>query len=635
MFLPLLGRRWRLFGGQLWLCWLLWIQYDYSSFTAAGFNIPTISTSSRLSLPQFGCRRTSRRKLAEQSTTKTTTTTTTTRETEPSTEPLSKSSHRTHRPSLPWTLDTETYGPFNQHEDWGWCYSTVPPQGVASYECTPDNGVTIEGTVPLDLRGTYYKIGPGNFEREGRRYEHVLDGDGFVTAFTFDQGKVHYTGRFVETEFWRAETATNQILYRNVFGTQRRGGWWNNALDVRLKNVVNTNVLAWGGRLFALWEAGRPYELDPVTLETNLDMDPTEKLGPFYNLGNSDSVRGVTVDQGGPMDQLVSVARSFTAHPVIFKDDTLVIFTTAQNVQTKELGMEFVEYNREWQTIRRVPYTIPQTATAAHDFAVSEKYYCLFQNQFDIDNLPFLLGMKSPTQAMQLALERPNILHLIPRHGGDKAIRIEVPHYFTIHTVTNIVEENDQTLTIYSNGWDLTDERYFPKGTKYAPFLGSWGGPYPDFVNMVAPPSPFYRTTVDLQSGLLLEHHPVIPGLAMEFPKQDAQQQPEVVYMAVASTNSTSLPGTGLAKVNTVTNDIEVWWAEHKVFTGESEIVPKRNGAPGSWIVTILYDADQRRATVGILDSERFADGPVCRIHLPHSLAYALHSKFVPKENDT
>ena len=121
----------------------------------------------------------------------------------------------------------------------------------------------------------------------------------------------------------------------------------------------------------------------------------------------------------------------------------------------------------------------------------------------------------------------------------------------------------------------------------------------------------------------------------MEFPKQDAQQKPEVVYMAVASTNSTSLPGTGLAKVNTVTNDIEVWWAEHKVFTGESEIVPKRNGAPGSWIVTILYDADQRRATVGILDSERFADGPVCRIHLPHSLAYALHSKFVPKENDT
>merc|ERR1712137_547435 len=45
-------------------------------------------------------------------------------------------------------------------------------------------------------------------------------------------------------------------------------------LDFRRKNLANTNVLSWGGRLLALWEGGKPYELNPVSLatlgETNL-----------------------------------------------------------------------------------------------------------------------------------------------------------------------------------------------------------------------------------------------------------------------------------------------------------------------------------------------------------------------------
>src|SRR5207237_918628 len=33
-------------------------------------------------------------------------------------------------------------------------------------------------------------------------------------------------------------------------------------------NAANTNVVFHGGRLLALWEAGLPHRLDPVTLET-------------------------------------------------------------------------------------------------------------------------------------------------------------------------------------------------------------------------------------------------------------------------------------------------------------------------------------------------------------------------------
>ena len=35
-----------------------------------------------------------------------------------------------------------------------------------------------------------------------------------------------------------------------------------------MKNVANTSVLRWGGRLFCLWEGGDPYEIESRTLNT-------------------------------------------------------------------------------------------------------------------------------------------------------------------------------------------------------------------------------------------------------------------------------------------------------------------------------------------------------------------------------
>ena len=41
---------------------------------------------------------------------------------------------------------------------------------------------------------------------------------------------------------------------------QRAGGALTNAFDLKLKNPANTNVLAWGNRLFALWEVQHSIE---------------------------------------------------------------------------------------------------------------------------------------------------------------------------------------------------------------------------------------------------------------------------------------------------------------------------------------------------------------------------------------
>ena len=57
------------------------------------------------------------------------------------------------------------------------------------------------------------------------------------------------------TPEFAAEAAAGRVLHRNTFGTQRAGGPLANLGDVKQKNVANTSVLFWAGRLWALWEA--------------------------------------------------------------------------------------------------------------------------------------------------------------------------------------------------------------------------------------------------------------------------------------------------------------------------------------------------------------------------------------------
>ena len=135
----------------------------------------------------------------------------------------------------------------------------------------------IEGEIPVELTGTLFRNGPGMLDVNGQPVQHPFDGDGMVCAIGFSNGRAHFRNRFIRTEGYLAEQKAGKITYRGVFGTQKAGGWLANAFDFRLKNVANTNILYWGGKLLALWEAAEPHRLDPATLET-LGIDDLDGL---------------------------------------------------------------------------------------------------------------------------------------------------------------------------------------------------------------------------------------------------------------------------------------------------------------------------------------------------------------------
>ncbi|KAK9273210.1 hypothetical protein L1049_018017 [Liquidambar formosana] len=122
----------------------------------------------------------------------------------------------------------------------------------------------VDGAIPADFpSGTYYLTGPGLFTDDHGSTVHPLDGHGYLRAFNIDgvTGEVQFMARYVKTEAQveecDPETGTWRFSYRGPFSVLRGGKKVGNTKV--MKNVANTSVLQWGGRLLCLWEGGDPY----------------------------------------------------------------------------------------------------------------------------------------------------------------------------------------------------------------------------------------------------------------------------------------------------------------------------------------------------------------------------------------
>jgi all-trans-8'-apo-beta-carotenal 15,15'-oxygenase len=114
----------------------------------------------------------------------------------------------------------------------------------------------VEGRVPDGLEGTLARVGPGLFAPFGRRYGHLFDCDGAVSAVRLANGKAHGAARVIESRELAREREAGRHLYLG-FGTKPPGF----PRSFKVKNAANTNLLKWNGRLFALYEPSLPTEL--------------------------------------------------------------------------------------------------------------------------------------------------------------------------------------------------------------------------------------------------------------------------------------------------------------------------------------------------------------------------------------
>lgn len=185
---------------------------------------------------------------------------------------------------------------------------------IEPIELTIKDGEGNITTLPDDLQGHYFMISPvgspNSAQVEGDDqvvwvskdgWTALYNGDGMVYRLSFDQGNARLKTRIIKPPCYFADLATSDETNSEQYGELQfydlgisRGSF--NKLGIR--NQLNTAFVPLKlpdqtDRLIVTWDVGRPYEIDPETLETLTpvgnnedwsDLLPAQQPLPFKNM---------------------------------------------------------------------------------------------------------------------------------------------------------------------------------------------------------------------------------------------------------------------------------------------------------------------------------------------------------------
>jgi all-trans-8'-apo-beta-carotenal 15,15'-oxygenase len=445
----------------------------------------------------------------------------------------------------------------------------------------------IDGEIPPELEGTLFRNGPALLDINGESVRHPFDGDGMICRVTFRSGKAHFSNRFVRTQGFVEEQKAGKFLYRGVFGTRKSGGWLNNAFDLRFKNIANTQVVYWGGKLMAVWEAAEPHRLNPHTLDT---------LGLEYLNG--------TLKPGDP----------FAAHPRFDPQGRMVNFGLKVGFPTT---ITIYEFDREGTVVEQHSHQISGFAFI-HDFAITPNYCIFFQNPVGFSSLPFLFGLRGAGECVKFHPEKPTKIILIPRHprSGEKMQILETKSGFVFHHA-NAFEQDGKVVI------DSVCYPTFPEVEPNQDFRDI------DFNRLT--PGQLWRFELDRSSQQV--DRQLIEPRCCEFPtlNPDRVSHPyRYVYLGAAATASGNAPLQNILKLDLETGERQIWTAAPSGYVNEPIFVshPDRSGEDEGWLLVMVYDGAKDRSSVVILDAKNLTIGPIATLHLTHHIPYGLHGSW-------
>ena len=440
----------------------------------------------------------------------------------------------------------------------------------------------IDGQIPAALRGTFYRNGPGGHERGGARYQHWFDGDGMVQALRFTDDGVSHLGRFVATSKRARESAAKRFLYP-AFGTMPPDSEPISSPDAI--NPANINVVAHGGELLALWEAGSAYRLDPQTLKT---------LG--IKTWRDDL-------QGMP----------FSAHPKIEPDGTLWNFGLSLNGG----GLVIYRIDRvgDLQNVAVVPVG---DVGMLHDVAISERHL-IFLLQPLIFERDRLAAGASFLDSHVWRPERATRVLTVDKDDLSITKWYELPAGFLFH-FGNAWEEPSGVIRFdycrYDDPSLMTETlRDVMRGERLA-----------------APRGHTVVVTLDPVKGMTREDR--LP-LAVEFPRVDPRvvaRRHRNLYSLVA-TEERRVAGFGFDAVmrrDMESGDVELYRYGDPFLVEEHIVVPHPNATrEGSgWVMGTALDVERQISVVSVIDALNLSAGPIMTAKLPYALPLGFHGNF-------
>ena len=420
--------------------------------------------------------------------------------------------------------------------------------------------LAIEGTIPESLNGRLLRIGPNPIGPVGEKH-HWFSGNGLVHGLRLREGRADwYRSRFVrddavcEAHGWPKTPGAR-------FSPMSSGG-------------ANTNVIAHGGRTYAIVEAGgNPVELD-YELETVATSDFEGTLpGPF------------------------------SAHP---KRDPA---TGELHVLGYYFGWDELQYivvGADGRVRRTVEIPVAGRPMI-HDCAITENYFVVFD--FPVLFTPEMIeeGHSLPYRWHDNHGARVGTL---PRDGSAEDVRWhEVDPCFVFHPM---------------NAYEDADGRVVLDVVRHSKLFATDGFDGELDVQTLD------RWLIDNQGGPVKEQR--LDDRPQEFPRHDERLVGKPYRYGYCGTAIGSTLFGGLLKHDLQTGETLHRDEGPERFFQEAVFVPRSDDADedDGWVMSYVHDAGRNAAEVVILHAQDFLGDAVARIEIPARVPFGFHGNWCP-----
>lgn len=451
----------------------------------------------------------------------------------------------------------------------------------------------VEGEVPRELNGTYFRVQPDPAWPPKLGRDISINGDGLITSFRFADGHVDYRSRYVRTAKFEAERKARRAL----FGAYRNPFTDDPSVAGLSRGTANTSILWHGGKLFALKEDSHPVEIDPRSLET---------------IGSH--------DYGGALR-----SQTLTAHPKI-DPRTGELFTygyAARGETTLDVAYYIVDRSG---SIRHETWFEAPYGCMIHDFGVTERHAVFPITPLCSD----LERLKAGGPHFEWDAGRPSYLGVMPREGDGSEIRW-IPGY-TCHATHTLNAWEEGSLIHYDT----------PTGAdRVFPFFPARGGK-PWDAGAAAPY--LTRWTVDLsRNDPVVEQQRLIPFTG-DFPRIDeryATRRNRYGWITGhdPAHDPVARPGGGLMLNAIIQHDFDTgacvsYYVGDGCSAQEPQFVSRSPDAPEAdgWLLMVRHRLSELLSDLVILDTRDIAAGPVAVVGMPIRLRRGLHGTWVPRD---
>jgi carotenoid cleavage dioxygenase-like enzyme len=443
----------------------------------------------------------------------------------------------------------------------------------------------VDGTLPKDLDGIFFRVGPDPQYPKPEIYAHDIpfDGEGTIGAFRIKDGHVDFRSRYVRTQRWKAQHAAR----RSLFGMYRNPTTDDPSVKGLSRGTANTQIFYHHQRLLAMKEDSPPVTLNPLTLET---------IDDYYTFN------------GGLKGQ------TFTAHPKIDpQTGELVAFGyEAKGLATDDVFVFSADPKGavNWSAWVKVPY-----AGMIHDFGVTQKYVVFYVIPL-ATNLD-IISNAGPHFAWDSTL--PSWLGIMRRGGDGKDLRwFKGPGYMATHYMG--AWNDGEKVYVDVDGGDSNQFPFFPQlHEKFDPVKAA-GRVMRFSVNLANRKS----TTFEIEN--------LYPGVGGALSRQDDRYH-TVPYRYGFLLSSDPAVGSRWAMFDHMTRTAKFFSLGKDASLAEMCFVPRRKGAPegdGYLIGVATHPREGGRADLVLVDTQHLEDGPIATVKMPYRIAGQIHGFWVP-----